>query len=213
MHYDKEIISEELNNLVAYTKKNAFQLIIGADSNAHSNMWGPSPKNKCKRGEDLEQWILQHGIMIHNTGETPTFANKRCNSCIDVTLSLDLRSSIKDWEVSQDYNGSDHNTITSNLELVVPKPDPVWNWKKAEWEKFKEILSKSKIRIPTVMNERRVEYILKRRYKKIDQAMVKPIPKITPSGKESGDKWYGERQHNMRKKGDKIKTEVCPKAN
>ena len=139
MHYDKEIISKEITDLITYSKKNAIQLIIGADSNAHSSMWGPIPKSQCKRGEDLEQWILQEGIMIHNIGETPTFANKRCSPCIDVTLSWDLRTPLSDWEVNQDYNGSDHNTITYNLNLAVPKPDPVWNWKKAEWEKFKEL--------------------------------------------------------------------------
>ena len=34
MHYDKEIISQEVIDLITYAKKNAFQLIIGADSNA-----------------------------------------------------------------------------------------------------------------------------------------------------------------------------------
>ena len=35
--------------------------------------------------------------------------------------------------------------------------------------------------------------------------MEKTIPKITPSGKEHGDKWYGEKLHNMRNKVSKLK--------
>ena len=53
--------------------------------------------------------------------------------------------------MSTDYNGSDHNTITFNLRLDILKPDPVWNWKKAEWPKFKELLKNARIRIPTIM--------------------------------------------------------------
>lgn len=41
------------------------------------------------------------------------------------------------------------------------------------------------------MNERRIEYLLKKLYKHIDKAMKLTIPQITPSGKAAGDKWYG----------------------
>ena len=77
MHYDKPVISKNLEGLIQYSRSHSFQLIIAADTNSHSNLWGPDPKRKCRRGEALEQWIVQEGLVIHNTGDEPTFENKR----------------------------------------------------------------------------------------------------------------------------------------
>ena len=205
MHYDKPVISKELQHLVAYSKKHSFQLILSADSNSHSDMWGPTPKKKCKRGELLEQWILQESLVIHNQGEAATFENKRCKSSIDITLSLNLSTEITNWAVSEEYNGSDHKTISADL-IITPQPlEPVWNWNKAEWPKFKELLEKAYIRIPQKLNERRVEYILGKIYGHIYKAMEKTIPKITPSGKQKCDKWFDEKLHNTRNKVNHLK--------
>ena len=117
-------------------------------------MWGPQPSRRCKRGEDLEEWILQEGLEVRNQGQNPTFVNKRCQTFIDLTLTFNLECDLSDWNVSLDFNGSDHNTITFTLLQEVKKIDPVWNWKKAEWDKFTHILKQSNIRIPEKMNER-----------------------------------------------------------
>ena len=70
------------------------------------------------------------------------------------------------------------------------KPEPIWNWKVAEWEKFSSILQTKTIRIPTRINERWIEYLLKQIYKHIYFAMEKTIPKIQPTGKQNHTKWY-----------------------
>ena len=120
-------------------------------------------------------------------------------------MSMDLTSDISEWEVSDDFNGSDHKTITAKLLISTAPLDPVWNWKKAEWPKFKSLLEKSYIRIPEKINERRVEYLLEKIYKHIYKAMEKTIPKITPSGKQKCDKWYDEKLRNMRNRLSKLK--------
>ena len=58
MHYDRPVVTEDMIALVSYCRKNSFQLIICADSNSHSTLWGPTAKVRCKRGEALEEWIL-----------------------------------------------------------------------------------------------------------------------------------------------------------
>ena len=68
MHYDSEIISPELEKLIQYAKENCFQLVIGADSNAHSNLWGPEPTHNDPRGEQLEEFILKHSLKVENIG-------------------------------------------------------------------------------------------------------------------------------------------------
>ena len=65
MHYDHEVISQDIKAVLAYCKKNNFGLIFGADSNAHSTLRGPEPKRPCKRGDLLEQWIIQELSLIH----------------------------------------------------------------------------------------------------------------------------------------------------
>ena len=55
------------------------------------------------------------------------------------------------------------------------------------------------------MTERRLEYILDKLYRKINDAMVKTIPKIKPNGKQNHDKWFTEKLHNARKSLTKLK--------
>ena len=43
MHYDKPVISKNLEGLIQYSRSHSFQLIIAADTNSHSNLWGPDP--------------------------------------------------------------------------------------------------------------------------------------------------------------------------
>lgn len=64
---------------------------------------------------------------------------------------------------------------------------------------FKQTLEVKNVRIPTRINEHRVEYILKKTYKNIQQALELSVPKIHPSGKQKPDKWYDSRLWNMRK--------------
>ena len=70
---------------------------------------------------------------------------------------------------------------------------------------FSDILSQARIRIPQIMSERRLEYFLDKVYKKINIALDKSVPKITPNGKQKHDAWFTERLHNMRNKVSKLK--------
>ena len=87
----------------------------------------------------------------------------------------------------------------------MPKLDPIWQWKKADWPEFTEILQKTNIRLPHKLNERRIEYLLDKVYKNIYSAMEKTVPKMTPSGKQKPDKWYGEKLRVKRNKLAKLK--------
>ena len=73
---------------IDYADKYGCKLIIGTDSNAHSTLYGPDTN---QRGELMEEFILENGLMVENVGVTPTFATWRADrwmeSCIDVTLS------------------------------------------------------------------------------------------------------------------------------
>ena len=82
-----------------------FPVLVGVDSNAHSALYGPTNNS---RGDEFEDFVLRHGFNIENIGHTPTYevmrGNKLIGTHIDVTLSRDLPSSVKHWQVNRNYN-------------------------------------------------------------------------------------------------------------
>ena len=130
------------------------------DSNAHSVLYGPDSN---PRGEELENFILEHGLMVENVGMRPTFQAKR-KTCtiathIDVTLSRGLSGVIKNWEVNLDFNGSDHNTILFRMEdQCDTRREKVRVWDSTNWLFFKDELSKNArlLTIPDMLNEKKV---------------------------------------------------------
>ena len=55
-----------INNCMEYARKNKKEIIIGTDSNSHSQLW--SSKSTNKRGEDFENLIAQYGLTVVNRG-------------------------------------------------------------------------------------------------------------------------------------------------
>ena len=93
------------------------RLIMGIDTNAHNCVWGSKDNNK--RGNRLLDIINSENLHIENSGNKPTFENKRCNSVIDITLTNDLMNKdIKNWKVINNTL-SDHNMIVTEVELKI----------------------------------------------------------------------------------------------
>ena len=149
-----------LKKITDYATVKKYDLLIGMDSNAHSVLYGPDSN---PRGEELENFILEHGLMVENVGMRPTFQAKR-KTCtiathIDVTLSRGLSGVIKSWEVNLDFNGSDHNTILFRLEdQCDTRREKVRVWDSTNWLFFKDELSKNArlLTIPDMLNEKKV---------------------------------------------------------
>ncbi|KAL4131252.1 hypothetical protein QTP88_008590 [Uroleucon formosanum] len=89
-------------------------VLVTGDLNARSAAWGDWVDNR--RGEELELLIESLGLVIANTGSTPTFT-RGAGSIVDVTLSCDsLAASITDWRVLESlFNNSDHHYIRFSL--------------------------------------------------------------------------------------------------
>ena len=130
-----------LEGLMDMAENKKLPVILGIDSNAHSSLYGPDNNT---RGDEFEDFILQHGLEVINTGDTPTFETRRgscmAQSHIDVTLVRDLPFDITDWWVDQTYNASDHNTIRFRASEA-PLPDQtIRPWSKADWPLFNDCL-------------------------------------------------------------------------
>ncbi|KAL4125988.1 hypothetical protein QTP88_010220 [Uroleucon formosanum] len=98
------------------TVQQEFPVLVTGDLNARSAVWGDWVNNK--RGEELELLIESLGLVITNSGLTPTFL-RGAGSIVDVTLSCDsLAARITDWRVLESvFNNSDHHYIRFSLTL------------------------------------------------------------------------------------------------
>ena len=76
-------VPEHLIKAINYCKQKRFSILIGMDSNAHSDIWGHSNN---KRGNELVDYIVQEGLEIHNKGKEYTYECSTGKSVIDLSL-------------------------------------------------------------------------------------------------------------------------------
>ena len=117
-------------------------LIIGADSNAHSPLWGSKDLNA--RGIWVEHLIAKYNLIILNEGSSPTFKTIRAESRIDITLcTAKIFEYVSGWEVDPQYQFSDHRRINFALRVKIPRPSLTWDVKSANWDKFTDSVEKA----------------------------------------------------------------------
>nr|CAI5860539.1 unnamed protein product [Callosobruchus analis] len=80
------------------------------DLNVKSLQWGSPTADK--RGLYLSDWIAESELVVHNTGNTPTFSRGLTQSYIDLTIyTSNLAKDIAKWEVLNEESLSDHHFI------------------------------------------------------------------------------------------------------
>ena len=165
---------DKIKKAIEYCKKRIFVILLGIDSNAHSDIWG---HNNNKRGNDLVDYIIQEGLEIHNKGKEYTYESSTGKSVIDLTLSWNLKTGLRGWKVNKDLNHSDHNSIKYTLETeleTIPVHRP---WNKADWALFKAELENKEIYVPNKITPQRLEKMLDQYYNQIEKALDKACPK------------------------------------
>ncbi len=68
--------------LLEYCDSKRIPLIVGADSNAQSVLWGCEETNK--RGEELKELVLHFNLNVANSGGEYTFSTSREDSIINI---------------------------------------------------------------------------------------------------------------------------------
>ena len=105
------------------------QLLIGVDSNAHSQVWFCEERQCVGRGRDndyrrsqMEEFIMGRDLLIHNVmGQPPTYCGPTGSSNIDLTLST-RGLQIGNWKVWEGVSISDHQLITFEIGDGVGNP-------------------------------------------------------------------------------------------
>ena len=118
-------------------------MIVG-DFNSHSPSWGyPSLDAK---GEEVEHWIVSNRLVLINTPtDPPTFYSRvwKTTSTPDIAIATDNIQKIAKREVSEQLGGSDHKpvilTLAKQVNTSAGKMPPSWNYKKADWKRFREL--------------------------------------------------------------------------
>ena len=117
----KPEIPQNLVDLLNWCTSNNIPCIVNGDSNAHTLAAGSEKENE--RGKKLDNFALQTGMEIVNTGNTPTFIGARGHSIIDHTLCThDIAARISNWRVDKgEATLSDHRLISYTLRMPRPK--------------------------------------------------------------------------------------------
>ena len=189
------VASDHLLSLLRMAERRKFAVILVMDSNCHSVLFGPDGN---KRGEDLEDLILDHGLQVENIGNVPTYETRRgdrlIQTHIDLTLSRDLGSPVSDWKVDRSYNASDHNsisfTIPPSTEQVIKQIRP---WGSAKWDNFKRCLDDFKYFEPAAVSMKKLDKMVSSLYTAIEQALNQACPKIDVDPCVSNNKWSTEK--------------------
>jgi len=109
------------------------EVIIGADVNAHSDLWYSRANNNTgrARGTHVKSLISEMNLVIHNgSGFQDTYERLGMGSSnIDVTLTrgADLDTSIRDWSVIEGVTDSDHKVIKFYIKISRSTPTRTTN--------------------------------------------------------------------------------------
>ena len=170
---NKDVISEKLIDIISYANSHSLPILLGIDTNCHSTFFGLETN---PRGAILKDFIIEHSLKIENTGTTPTFQSSHYSSCIDVTLSRDIGNAVTDWVVSEEFNGSDHNTISFKIRSHMIEIEPSRDWENCDWSLFSKELSCATFFRPERVTDCKVDKLLGKLYKVINKTLDKACP-------------------------------------
>ena len=199
---NKPVRAAWLEALLKMAESRGYALIVGMDSNSHSDLMGGSSNNA--RGDDLEDLVLHHCLKVENVGNTPTFETWRggnhIQTYIDITLSKDFIKPIQHWRVDRTYNGSDHNSIYYTIENENTAPVTVRPWSRANWGTFTEHLKLADYRLPEGISMKKLDRLIDRMYNVIQEGLDRACPQITIQPKIQKGHWVTEMHTNMKSK-------------
>ena len=183
LDYNQPSILPLMEELIQFCTSKEMKLICGIDCNAHSPLWGSGNSNK--RGEELEEFIFQSKLFVHNTGNEPTWQARGQSSIIDITLSLNMEDDVYGWRVSNEPTASDHSLICYTLGSTQNEKILSRNYSKANWQIFREQITSNLKEPPNLWSESGLEAALEHLYVVIEKGLDQACPKIRVKKKDS----------------------------
>ena len=113
--------------------------------------------------------------------------------------------SVQNWEVSRDFNGSDHNSIEFDLKTDKITLDPQWIWSQANWELFSsEIENKLITQYKYAITQRDCDNMVNALYNVISKALEKAVPKSKKRIVDKNNPWWNPYLAKQRRKLDTL---------
>ena len=133
---NREVVPDKLKQLLRHCRNRGKELILCADTNAHSTLWGCESNNS--KGDIMEDWIFQYNLSVHNTGSHFTFFRAEARTIVDVTMTMGptVGASITDWTVTDAVMGSDHLLLEFRITISTAPRVPTRNFSKGDWTSF-----------------------------------------------------------------------------
>ena len=204
---DYQEVVNNIDKCVEHSKRVHKEIIIGSDSNAHSQLW--MSESNYDRGDIFEDFLTLNNLLVSNVGNKYTYDCATGKSIIDITIvSMYLFDRIKDWVVHDEDYFSDHKLITFHIEFNKPPPCFSRNFKKANWSYFKHILkNKTWDDPPELWSKMTIEKEAEKLRRDILQALDKVCPLIKHSTKPKPQSWWTTELTNLRGRVRAIKRE------
>ena len=197
----QQSLPAELDKLLL--EKPDANIIIGMDANSHSPMWGCNETNK--RGEMMEDFIMDHNLQVCNRGNKATFVARGAETIIDVTLcTSNSVNRVINWEVKDPLHFTDHRRVVFYLVMERQQTKKGWNLKDTDWEKFRHLMGpKDKnLRSHRFWTPDTVDYELKLFYSDVNDALSKVCKKVR-AGRSATNPWWNEELTDLRREARK----------
>jgi ribonuclease HI len=178
-------------------KVGATKTLIVGDFNAHHEWWeGPDSKTDTA-GRLLSTAITQSDLCLLNDGTATRIPDRSTDkpTAIDISLASPDMFSRLTWTVGTDPLGSDHLpiTITSENQTFLSEGESCvkYNYDKADWPRFKQILTSTE----TIYSEDNIEAWYEELRDTILHAASLSIPTSTynKNSRHSPNPWWNER--------------------
>ncbi|XP_071051862.1 uncharacterized protein [Onthophagus taurus] len=192
-----------VRDIIAYSRRNNLQVVVGCDANAHHTMWASTNTNE--RGELLFDYLLGEGLTVNNVGAKPTFVTRNRAEVLDITFSsIILSSKITSWKVSSEPSCSDHRHIQFKIDLGMKSDCTYRNPRSTNWDLFKSCLADNVTSvIATVRNCDQVEIATEQISVAIRSAYHSSSPlKVKSSNR--GTPWWNESLSSERQEVRKL---------
>ena len=199
LDYDLPVIQDWMEEVVQYATDKKLPLLMSLDSNAHTELYGPETN---ERGVVFEEFISNNNLLVENRGNKATYHAFRhgqpVSSHIDFTLTQGFVP-LLGWTVHDDeYNGSDHYTITWELQTEMEPLPMIRPWLKAKWDVFSDQISNYDFHLPTNFTTYKLDKLLDRWYQVVNTALDTACPKRQARPTPVELDWFGDDHKYMR---------------
>ena len=201
----------KLDNIENIVRGLGEKVVIAGDLNARAIDWGMP--NADSRGKEILEMAARMDLCVINTGNVRTFRRRGQKGTIpDITLSTySVEERIIDWQVLEDFTGSDHQYISfavakerpSNFINTLRTVPRRWNLRKLDRDKFADVMQNN---VESILQYPygQVEVLVRDSVALLHQACDAAMPKTSYKNKRSVY-WWTKNIATLRKECVKLR--------